>query len=816
MNKVTFISLFIIFFFSLFINPIPSFAQNEEDLLEILTEPLPREDIEQILEELNQPDPSGGTMNPTNLPPSSPSSPPSPSSPTSPSSTSSSGSGGKSISSSKTKYDGARKITGGVNAIYDEFKVVPNAGIAIFDLNVLDPDKAKDAELLFSTTTDDRGYYEINIPANSAPIELYIQVICGNVVHEFIRVEEPFIEMKLDSRLNLPDANSCGSPKWDAVPYLPEELEYGTDGPREGSLFDLPILDPSFGMTYNRSFSVVRLLLQMTRRLFDWIGELGLRRFHIQQAGSDTFRGLSYGVWKSPANYGGYSQSCSELDNELKSPFGIYRFGMFQKTNVLPDIKEFIDPYVTDLETRTTCDGKSLASLDRPWEQNLSGNSGKYWPGELFGRVDKTYSNSSVKARHQTDESEFRVTINGPGNDPLEKKIFHPGEKGSMKSVEDGQVQVASRLSMLGSSGEIPDMGVARSKTFARLNLQGTNDTPFAYNQGEDTTRISPLDILKSLFSDIWQCIKNVGREPSVDEGKVGWEEDEKKQQSWWERIQACGDASITPFSGGNVRKVMMPYLSEWEASTNDIFSHMFMVTDPYVKEEGVGFLSAGDQNTNLFSALASLLAKNRITLPIAYDLNNKDRLMQYLSINYPYSPGANKSAKPPSSDEVNCNKGAPEVNLPGVLSKEEFATLAGNWVGGSGKHHALECYNDVVGRAIAAGINPAFALLIWINESGASNYAAHPYAIEDFGIHGGGIPTNNFDAQISFFLGLPSAYSSICGSSDMSTFAARFLTGSCTPNSNSADYLNGLQEKWTWVAPGCPFPTYPTDTGCP
>ncbi len=70
--------------------------------------------------------------------------------------------------------------------------------------------------------------------------------------------------------------------------------------------------------------------------------------------------------------------------------------------------------------------------------------------------------------------------------------------------------------------------------------------------------------------------------------------------------------------------------------------------------------------------------------------------------------------------------------------------------------------YNEVVNGATAAGYNPAFALAIWIEETGAGAFSDH-----DFGCG----TSSGFDSQFNCFLGLYDFYSA--GSSSNSLFDA-------------------------------------------
>jgi hypothetical protein len=101
----------------------------------------------------------------------------------------------------------------------------------------------------------------------------------------------------------------------------------------------------------------------------------------------------------------------------------------------------------------------------------------------------------------------------------------------------------------------------------------------------------------------------------------------------------------------------------------------------------------------------------------------------------------------------ANCRSGS-NVNYSGA-SHDHYLDLANRMVGGCPKgHYADECYGDVVCQASSKGVDPGFALTIWLNESGASNYA-NLDIVQDFGINGGGISGHDFTAQLERFLDL-------------------------------------------------------------
>ena len=174
---------------------------------------------------------------------------------------------------------------------------------------------------------------------------------------------------------------------------------------------------------------------------------------------------------------------------------------------------------------------------------------------------------------------------------------------------------------------------------------------------------------------------------------------------------------------------------------------------------------------------------------------------------------------------EVNCNQTASDISLPKIISKEELYKLALRWSPGltdvKKNNHIRECYNDVIRKAKNAGVNPAFALMIWTNESNGSNY---DISLQDFGINKKDLE-GDFNKQIERFLKLPASYKANypeCfghGLTDMEAFAYIFKTGNhCNADDPPYDpsYYNNLLPIWNWFVDDCPLPSYPTDTSCP
>jgi len=165
-------------------------------------------------------------------------------------------------------------------------------------------------------------------------------------------------------------------------------------------------------------------------------------------------------------------------------------------------------------------------------------------------------------------------------------------------------------------------------------------------------------------------------------------------------------------------------------------------------------------------------------------------------------------------SGEINCDMNAPENEVPGLISKENYFRLNNEWT--SGKSHVEECYNDVVNRSLCAGINPLYSLWVWMHESAASNYDIG--RIQDFGINDDSI-AENFDAQIKVFLRLDPASACIDDPKIKGdywlAFATNFLTGQCDPDfphpktgQTGRGYLEstdpnnpGMKITWKWMA---------------
>ena len=172
---------------------------------------------------------------------------------------------------------------------------------------------------------------------------------------------------------------------------------------------------------------------------------------------------------------------------------------------------------------------------------------------------------------------------------------------------------------------------------------------------------------------------------------------------------------------------------------------------------------------------------------------------------------------------EINCNQKLPEQKINGI-TKQQFADLATRWVAGRGKHYAIECFNDVVYRSKMAGVDPAFTLAVWLNESGASNYTqdmnAYGY-VEDWGIHGReDVPPHNFSAQINHFL--KRGHSNVCpGLTRWEAWGNIYRWGTCNENvpvarQEGIDYYKKIESLYRWITNGKRLPNKVTGLSIP
>ena len=179
------------------------------------------------------------------------------------------------------------------------------------------------------------------------------------------------------------------------------------------------------------------------------------------------------------------------------------------------------------------------------------------------------------------------------------------------------------------------------------------------------------------------------------------------------------------------------------------------------------------------------------------------------------------------------CKQDVPDSAVPSKYLgafKSNFINLANTWsekCPGPQNNLAEGCYNYVVTESMAKGINPAFTLTIWLNESDASNYCDGGDNTQDFGIN---VPSlyQNLSGQLTRFLEQPAAYQ-YCKSvqgwiEPMHAFLSRFQSsqGACNPNDSVATqyYIDIRDNAWSWVsrcsANGKFGINWPTDNSCP
>ncbi len=177
----------------------------------------------------------------------------------------------------------------------------------------------------------------------------------------------------------------------------------------------------------------------------------------------------------------------------------------------------------------------------------------------------------------------------------------------------------------------------------------------------------------------------------------------------------------------------------------------------------------------------------------------------------------------------ANCKTGIKVNDTSYTPSKDKVVDILKRFVSGCPEGtYAQQCYEDVYCRSIKAGVDPAFAITIWTNESGGSNYAYRP-RVGDFGIANESIvPYSDFDKQLSQFLKIVSDPSYIQNCSKDSNYSAtvkwgaKFLTGDCNSTANlekGREYMSSISNIYKWYnstrLPLWPFNTTPNSNIC-
>lgn len=101
----------------------------------------------------------------------------------------------------------------------------------------------------------------------------------------------------------------------------------------------------------------------------------------------------------------------------------------------------------------------------------------------------------------------------------------------------------------------------------------------------------------------------------------------------------------------------------------------------------------------------------------------------------------------------TNCNENTSDYGITSVSSYKDLIDSRLKTNSGAVEPQYSECFNDVVCRASNAGVNPRFALAVWMNESNASDYGMSSSTKKDFGVVCCGVGAQDFNGQITQFL---------------------------------------------------------------
>ena len=240
---------------------------------------------------------------------------------------------------------------------------------------------------------------------------------------------------------------------------------------------------------------------------------------------------------------------------------------------------------------------------------------------------------------------------------------------------------------------------------------------------------------------------------------------------------------------------IQLPEVEEINALPNELVYIVLKNNDTYS--------DVRSYQANRFGGIT--IDKNSFAIP------NQDT--EIINIEYFSSKQLSSSNMYALAADINCNQNVSPQSIDGV-SKEGFADLATRWTAGRGKNYALECFNDVVYRAKAKGVDPAFALTIWLNESGASNYTqgSNSGGAYDFGIEGiESVPAKDFSKQLDYFLSL--THNASCqGLSYWEAWGNMYRWGSCNTDDPvkrqvGIDYYKEIETVYGWVTNGRKLP---------
>ena len=249
-------------------------------------------------------------------------------------------------------------------------------------------------------------------------------------------------------------------------------------------------------------------------------------------------------------------------------------------------------------------------------------------------------------------------------------------------------------------------------------------------------------------------------------------------------------------------------------------------VRELHVLPNELVYVSLYDTKKNIYSELKSYYANKFGGIVIDLRAFKGEWVYEDIEIrdiNYFVTSSLNASNIEVYAAEINCNQDLPEQKINGI-TKQEFAQLATRWVAGRGKHYAIECFNDVVYRSKMAGVDPAFTLAVWLNESGASNYTQDENAygyIEDWGIHGrDDVPVHDFSAQLNHFL--KRGHYNVCpGLTQWEAWGNIYRWGRCNADNPVAreegiDYYKKTESLYRWITNGKNLPRKVTGLAIP
>jgi len=172
-----------------------------------------------------------------------------------------------------------------------------------------------------------------------------------------------------------------------------------------------------------------------------------------------------------------------------------------------------------------------------------------------------------------------------------------------------------------------------------------------------------------------------------------------------------------------------------------------------------------------------------------------------------------------------NCNTDLPEQTVAGLNKDggQNYADNAYESCANNKENAWIKCNNDVIARAKKAGVDPIFALAIWLHESAASSYKCGEQAtgakIEDFGIHTApGVPAEDFSKQIDYFLNKFIDHAGSMCEKNLQNFVSMYWIGNICYDQLTSDqqvdidgYVGEIREIYdSLVGPDVPLPTWP------